>query len=577
MKKSVLISLFALVLLSSQALSNNVLLFPRQKVLAELFTSADCPACFYANKYLDEVLLPDLASFNNFVIIRYHINNANLPYPQIRIKYYRFLYYPVLYLNGVEEINPEYLNPIKVLEAAKDSTTLFLDIQGSSPDCNGVTKIKATVKASLQVVPCVYNYFLVLTESNIDPAKLVPPYNPTNGQKIFNQSMRLMITGESGTPFTIKPGDSLLFENEFIMDRSWKTDNCEITAFVQNLVTRQVLQANSLMLSELPLSDLPPTILAEKGLDKYIIYDRDVLSVKIITEDPDPCDIVKVTFSSWYSADGTSYQQYSPGNVLLRDSIFIFAPESGQQGNYRFVLIGKDLFGLSDTLEFSVTVNERAQPGVKSCDFTGDGRASITDVIAFLILMRNNPADPRLDWNGDGNFTLGDALALLIDIMSGNCSIEAPALASASDDSYRFRPLTLNQAETEYLERIIGLMGASPEQEQSLRRALYEISGQSALPRAYSLSQNRPNPFNPATTISFTVPDGSGGGHVSIKVFDIRGRPVKTLVEGIREPGTHTIFWDGTDEAGRKLPSGTYLYRMQAGSFVAVRKMVLLK
>jgi len=92
----------------------------------------------------------------------------------------------------------------------------------------------------------------------------------------------------------------------------------------------------------------------------------------------------------------------------------------------------------------------------------------------------------------------------------------------------------------------------------------------------FSLAQNVTNPFNPATTISYSVPEGASE-RITLKVYDLRGRLVRTLVEGIRGAGTYSVYWDGTDESGRQVSSGVYLYRMQAGEFIQSRKMVLLK
>ena len=96
------------------------------------------------------------------------------------------------------------------------------------------------------------------------------------------------------------------------------------------------------------------------------------------------------------------------------------------------------------------------------------------------------------------------------------------------------------------------------------------------MPKVFSLAQNSPNPFNPSTTISYSVPEGTSV-QVTLKVYDIRGRLVRTLVDEVRQPGTYSVFWDGKDEAGCQVSSGVYLYRMQARDFVQTRKMVLLK
>jgi FlgD Ig-like domain len=96
-----------------------------------------------------------------------------------------------------------------------------------------------------------------------------------------------------------------------------------------------------------------------------------------------------------------------------------------------------------------------------------------------------------------------------------------------------------------------------------------------ALPTSFALYPNAPNPFNPETTIRYDVP--AGGARVSIVVYDIAGRRVRTLLDSNAPAGGHSVVWDGRDEHGQGAASGVYFCRMIAGSFVQTRKMVLLK
>ncbi|MBN2009749.1 T9SS type A sorting domain-containing protein [candidate division KSB1 bacterium] len=89
------------------------------------------------------------------------------------------------------------------------------------------------------------------------------------------------------------------------------------------------------------------------------------------------------------------------------------------------------------------------------------------------------------------------------------------------------------------------------------------------LPLKFHLDQNFPNPFNPSTMIQFTLPKNA---HVVLKLYDLVGREVTTLVDEDREAGVHQV----TFEAG-ELPSGIYLYRIQADGYVSIRKLTLLK
>jgi hypothetical protein len=95
------------------------------------------------------------------------------------------------------------------------------------------------------------------------------------------------------------------------------------------------------------------------------------------------------------------------------------------------------------------------------------------------------------------------------------------------------------------------------------------------LPREYTLSQNYPNPFNPTTTVEFTLPERVG---VSLKIYDILGREVATLLNGEEmNPGRYTVRWLGRTDYGIPVATGVYFYRIVAGGFVQVKKMVLIR
>jgi hypothetical protein len=90
-----------------------------------------------------------------------------------------------------------------------------------------------------------------------------------------------------------------------------------------------------------------------------------------------------------------------------------------------------------------------------------------------------------------------------------------------------------------------------------------------------ALQQNYPNPFNPQTTIAFSL---AARGHVRIDIFNVAGQRVKSLVDDTRAAGAYTdVRWDGTDEAGRRVASGIYFYKLVTKDFSQTRKMVLLK
>jgi hypothetical protein len=105
------------------------------------------------------------------------------------------------------------------------------------------------------------------------------------------------------------------------------------------------------------------------------------------------------------------------------------------------------------------------------------------------------------------------------------------------------------------------------------RRPLNEVVGinneNSTIPDKFSLSQNYPNPFNPSTNIKYQIANNK---FVSLKIFDILGKEIVTLVNDKQSAGTYEVKWDGSN-----YPSGVYFYRLMAGDFSETKKMVLIK
>ncbi|HQB98589.1 MAG TPA: T9SS type A sorting domain-containing protein, partial [Candidatus Cloacimonadota bacterium] len=91
---------------------------------------------------------------------------------------------------------------------------------------------------------------------------------------------------------------------------------------------------------------------------------------------------------------------------------------------------------------------------------------------------------------------------------------------------------------------------------------------------SFRLLQNHPNPFNPKTGISFSLPEG---GNTSLKIFNLKGQLVRILYNGFMEPGNHSLVWNGKDDSGSDIGSGVYLYRLDSPAGTKTRKMVLSK
>ena len=94
------------------------------------------------------------------------------------------------------------------------------------------------------------------------------------------------------------------------------------------------------------------------------------------------------------------------------------------------------------------------------------------------------------------------------------------------------------------------------------------------IPRDYSLSQNYPNPFNPETQIQYAIPKN---GQVTIAIYDILGRLVRTLVDEDKPAGFYQVTWNGKNKDGKLVSNGIYLLQMKAGTFITSKKMTIVK
>ena len=94
------------------------------------------------------------------------------------------------------------------------------------------------------------------------------------------------------------------------------------------------------------------------------------------------------------------------------------------------------------------------------------------------------------------------------------------------------------------------------------------------VPMTYNLHNAYPNPFNPVTTLRYDLPED---GFVNITIYDMMGRQVRTLVNQTQDAGYRSVIWNATNDFGKPVSAGVYLYQIRAGEFVQTKKMVLLK
>lgn len=198
---------------------------------------------------------------------------------------------------------------------------------------------------------------------------------------------------------------------------------------------------------------------------------------------------------------------------------------------------------------------------------------------AFDLVVRDSAGvvtEYRESGDQGGEFT--SKLAFLGDVDGDGMAEVAIGIQGVDDSLYTYAEV-FNPADSTYTRSVTSVR---PNENRVFMRIL---SGDGrnvtvedtriVLPSDYKLSTNYPNPFNPSTSFSITLPLDKA---VSVRVYDVAGRVVKTIAANRTfAAGTHEFTWDGTNEAGAQVASGTYLYALEYGNFRQSKTMVLLK
>lgn len=142
--------------------------------------------------------------------------------------------------------------------------------------------------------------------------------------------------------------------------------------------------------------------------------------------------------------------------------------------------------------------------------------------------------------------------------------------ASAEVGVLRFRVLDAEKSDI----RIVGFQTAGDDWSVETQVSYANPLGASTVPTVTRLDGNVPNPFNPTTTISFSL---SEPAPVALEIYNVSGRRVRTLVRSQQPAGTHEVTWDGRDDSGASVSSGVYFYRLTAGEYSEAKRMTLLR
>jgi hypothetical protein len=183
------------------------------------------------------------------------------------------------------------------------------------------------------------------------------------------------------------------------------------------------------------------------------------------------------------------------------------------------------------------------------------------------LMAVQNTTGVLLEW-----FTAEDEDFSYHNIYKNNLDSVDPAMVFTTSDSF-YVDLDIASGSWQYWVTAVDSAGNESESSEIVS-VLLSNDQDVAMPTVYTLEQNYPNPFNPSTQIRYALPEQA---MVTISIYDMMGRKVRTLVSQSLSPGYHTTIWNATNDNGLSVSAGMYIYMIQAGTYQQMKKMVLLK
>jgi subtilisin family serine protease len=332
--------------------------------------------------------------------------------------------------------------------------------------------------------------------------------------------------------------------------------------------------------NQTPVDTTPPTFTIELLLNPVLPFELDIYAhpSEELRTDPE-LSITSPTHTKIFSMDSLA------GHDLLT---YLKDFRITESGSYTITVCGQDISNNNncEMVEFTAGIIAPANKNIVE-SFSGTYRIEIPSGAAngegLLILQESGPdpdellitdIDPDLQtlcsFDMKAGFRLVNEKARLeIDLdhidSRGNAP-ESMVLISIDGNGNRNIPLEYNTVDN--------IVGAYISDFGRYVLAIEKYAGSKQLPTAFELHQNVPNPFNPETKISFSLPEEV---HISLDIFNILGQKVKTLASGRYPAGNHSVIWDGKNLSGENVSTGIYFYRLYTESFTETRRMLLLK
>ncbi len=240
------------------------------------------------------------------------------------------------------------------------------------------------------------------------------------------------------------------------------------------------------------------------------------------------------------------------GAAVSGVGVFSWTPSGTQAGSYDIVVVVTDNAGLTDTAKAKVTVTEINRKPVFNFRTPTNPSVISRNVATTFVVSATDPD--------------GGALAYV-------WKVNGVQEKSGADSTFT-RTFTDAHGAAKTVTAIFSDTGGLKDS-TTWNFTITPVEEIGVIPTEFTLGQNYPNPFNPSTMISFSMPKEAP---VTFEIYNMLGVKIRTLMAGeTKSAGVYSVSWDGRSDAGVGMPTGVYLYRVQAGSFVASKKMTLVK
>ncbi len=500
----------------------------QKKILFEAHTSTTCGPCASQNPYLDAFIQNH---FDSIVPIKYHVwwpslgdpmYAVNIPQQRVRTLYNSVSAVPTLQIDGVHQQISAYSTESNLLNPFNTRRSKASPIGLSVTDTRlpGDT-IKATITINVvSALPSNIDYRLRICAIERTITYSTPP--GSNGETVFHDVFRYMYPNSDGISINYTPG-TYTVEYKYKRDANWVDSVLYTAVFIQDEYSHEIINAA-----------------------KARNYYHDKITLPPVTDN--------TIQSASYEFPGQ--QPLSVSNGIAVETMESTFPPNGWK------LINND-FNFTFWQYIYAAVGGPSFPGARAIRlslYSYADNIGTTDVIKTKVYNNVSPSDTiSFDWAYAQRPGYTDRLTVKISTDGGNTfpftifDRSGSVLATAGTSTSSFVPNS-----SQWGTFSVCFANAT------------DVNNNGVLtPRVFRLEQNYPNPFNPVTSIKFDLPKNS---YVTLKVYDVMGREVSVLKNEEMKAGSHDVSFDASN-----LSSGIYFYKMTAGDFVSIKKMVFVK